>query len=65
MTSLRIGIDGDTLRVPLSGVGHYVFNLCRELDALLPEAPSFIAYSRLPASAVQFPHSAGSYAANS
>ena len=54
MTSLRIGIDGDTLRVPLSGVGHYVFNLCRELDALLPEA-SFIAYSRLPASAVQLP----------
>jgi hypothetical protein len=24
MTSLRIGMDGDALRVPLSGVGHYV-----------------------------------------
>ena len=56
MTSLRIGIDGDALRAPLSGVGHYIFNLCRELDALLPEA-SFIAYSRLPAPAVRLPSS--------
>ena len=54
MTSLRIGIDGDALRAPLSGVGYYIFNLCRELDALLPEA-LFIAYSRLPAAAVQLP----------
>jgi glycosyltransferase involved in cell wall biosynthesis len=54
MTSLRIGLDGDALRAPLSGVGHYIFNLCRELDALLPEA-SFIAYSRLPAAAVRLP----------
>jgi glycosyltransferase involved in cell wall biosynthesis len=54
MTSLRIGIDGDALRTPLSGVGHYIFNLCRELDGLLPEA-SFIAYSRLPAAAVRLP----------
>jgi glycosyltransferase involved in cell wall biosynthesis len=54
MTSLRIGMDGDALRAPLSGVGHYIFNLCRELDALLPEA-LFIAYSRLPAAAVQLP----------
>lgn len=54
MTSLRIGIDGDALRAPLSGVGHYVFNLCRELDALLPEA-LFIAYTRLPAEAVLLP----------
>jgi glycosyltransferase involved in cell wall biosynthesis len=56
MTSLRIGIDGDALRAPLSGVGSYVFNLCRELDALLPEA-LFIAYSRLPAAAVLLPSS--------
>jgi glycosyltransferase involved in cell wall biosynthesis len=54
MNSLRIGMDGDALRAPLSGVGHYVFNLGRELDALLPEA-SFIAYSRLPAGAVLLP----------
>ena len=54
MNSLRIGIDGDALRAPLSGVGYYIFNLCRELDALLPEA-LFIAYSRLPAAAVLLP----------
>jgi glycosyltransferase involved in cell wall biosynthesis len=54
MKSLRIGIDGDALRAPLTGVGQYIFNLCRELDELLPEA-SFFAYSRLPASAVQLP----------
>jgi glycosyltransferase involved in cell wall biosynthesis len=52
--TLRIGMDGDALRAPLSGVGNYIFNLCRELDALLPEA-LFIAYSRLPAAAVQLP----------
>ena len=54
MTPLRIGIDGDALRAPLSGVGYYIFNLCRELDALLPEA-LFFAYSRLPDAAVQLP----------
>jgi glycosyltransferase involved in cell wall biosynthesis len=54
MASLRIGIDGDALRAPLSGVGYYIFNLCRELDALLPEA-LFIAYSRLPAAALLLP----------
>jgi glycosyltransferase involved in cell wall biosynthesis len=54
MTSLRIGMDGDALRAPLSGVGHYILNLARELDGLLPEA-SFIAYSRLPAAAVVLP----------
>jgi glycosyltransferase involved in cell wall biosynthesis len=52
--SLRIGIDGDALRAPLSGVGHYLFNLCRELDALLPEA-MFFAYSRLASAAVRLP----------
>jgi glycosyltransferase involved in cell wall biosynthesis len=54
MNSPRIGIDGDALRAPLSGVGQYIFNLCRELDALLPAA-SFIAYSRLPSAAVRLP----------
>ena len=54
MTLLRIGMDGDALRAPLSGVGHYVFNLCKELDVLLPQA-SFMVYSRLPAEAVRLP----------
>jgi glycosyltransferase involved in cell wall biosynthesis len=54
MKELLIGIDGDALRAPLSGVGHYIFNLARELDTLLPQA-SFIAYSRLPATKVQLP----------
>src|ERR1700724_2114517 len=54
MTSFLIGIDGDALRSPLSGVGHYIFNLARELDELLPEA-SFIAYSRLPAGNLKLP----------
>jgi glycosyltransferase involved in cell wall biosynthesis len=54
MTSLRIGMDGDALRTPLSGVGHYVFNLARELDGLLPDA-SFTVYTRLPAAAIALP----------
>src|SRR5258708_35234242 len=56
MTSFRIGMEGDELRVPLYGVGHYVFNLAWELDGLLPEA-SFIVYTRLPAAAVALPSS--------
>jgi glycosyltransferase involved in cell wall biosynthesis len=51
---LRVGIDGEALRAPLSGIGCYVLNLCRELDALLPDA-EFIAYSRLPATALRLP----------
>jgi glycosyltransferase involved in cell wall biosynthesis len=54
VSSLRIGVDGDALRTPLSGVGKYVFNLCRELEVLLPGA-CFIAYSRLPAKAILLP----------
>src|SRR6266446_3640146 len=61
MTSLCIGMDGDALRAPLSGVGHYVFNLGRELDALLPEA-LFIAYCRLRQSGCL--HQIGNCAAN-
>jgi glycosyltransferase involved in cell wall biosynthesis len=56
MTSFRIGMDGDALRAPLSGVGHYILNLARELDGLLPTA-SFVAYTRLPASAIVLPSS--------
>jgi len=54
MSSLRIGVDGDALRPPFSGVGYYVFNLCCELEVLLPNA-SFIAYSRLPATDILLP----------
>ena len=56
MVLLRISVDGDALRTPLSGVGYYVFNLCSELEKLLPEA-SFIAYSRLPPGEVLLPSS--------
>lgn len=45
-TQLRIGIDGEALKLPLSGVGHYVYNLCEQLESLLPEAHLFV-YSRL------------------
>jgi len=42
----RIGIDGEALKTPLSGVGKYVFQLCRELERALPEA-EFFAYFRV------------------
>jgi glycosyltransferase involved in cell wall biosynthesis len=51
---LRIGIDGEGLRTPLSGVGQYIFHLCRELEALWPEAEWF-AYARLPAERLALP----------
>lgn len=51
---LRLGIDGEALRQPMSGVGQYVFHLCRELEALLPDA-RFFAYSRLPAERLALP----------
>ena len=54
MTGLRIGIDGEALRTPLSGVGQYVLQLARGLDELMPDA-SFYAYARLPADRLQLP----------
>jgi glycosyltransferase involved in cell wall biosynthesis len=51
---LRLGIDGEALRSPLSGVGSYVLRLCRELETLLPDALLF-AYSRLPAERLVLP----------
>ena len=51
---LRVGIDGDALRKPMSGVGQYIYQLCRELEALLPEAELY-AYSRLPADRLDLP----------
>lgn len=50
----NIGIDGDALRKPLSGVGQYVFNLCRELDQLLPKAHFFV-YTRLAPEQIALP----------
>lgn len=52
--ALRIGIDGEALRTPLSGVGQYVLQLCRELEILLPNAQLF-AYARLPAERLALP----------
>lgn len=48
LPALRIGLDAEALRLPLSGVGHYVLNLCLALDRLWPEAEFFV-YGRLPA----------------
>jgi len=44
---LRIGVDGEALRHPLTGVGRYVFHVGRALERLLPEA-EFFAYARGP-----------------
>lgn len=54
MAALRIGIDGEALRAPLSGVGQYVLQLARGLEALLPDA-QFLAYARLPAERLVLP----------
>lgn len=44
---MRIGIDGRPLQGQLTGVGRYVLELCRALDAALPEAEFFL-YSQTP-----------------
>jgi glycosyltransferase involved in cell wall biosynthesis len=44
---LRIGIDGRALQGRLSGIGRYIFELCKELDKLMPNARFFI-YSQYP-----------------
>lgn len=54
MSQLRIGIDGEALRKPMSGVGNYVYGLCCELDKLMPHA-QFYVYSRFPAEALSLP----------
>ena len=54
MAALRVGIDGEALRLPLSGVGQYVLQLCRALEELLPDA-QFFAYARLPAERLALP----------
>ncbi|MEQ2468303.1 glycosyltransferase family 4 protein [Niallia hominis] len=44
---LNIGIDGQALLGKRTGVGRYVFELCKELDKLFPNATFFV-YSREP-----------------
>jgi glycosyltransferase involved in cell wall biosynthesis len=43
---IKIGIDGRALQGKRSGVGRYVFELCKELDKQLPEATFFV-YSNI------------------
>lgn len=45
---MRIGIDGRPLQGQHTGVGRYIFELCRSLDTALPDA-EFIVYSQRPA----------------
>lgn len=47
MSELRLGIDAAALSKPLSGIGRYLFEICKRLDGLLPEA-RFVAYSPIP-----------------
>lgn len=44
---MRIGIDGRALQGSRTGVGRYVYELCRELDRVLPDAHFFV-YSSVP-----------------
>jgi len=53
--TFRLGIDGDALRKPLTGVGRYVYYLCRELEQILPADAQFLAYSRLGQDALELP----------
>lgn len=46
-TEIKIGIDGRALQGKLTGIGRYIFELCKELDQLLPNAQFFI-YSQYP-----------------
>jgi glycosyltransferase involved in cell wall biosynthesis len=39
---VRVGIDGRALQGRRAGIGRYVFEICRELDTLLPEAEFFV-----------------------
>jgi len=39
---VRIGLDGRSLQGPRTGIGRYVFEICRELDVLLPRAQFFV-----------------------
>jgi glycosyltransferase involved in cell wall biosynthesis len=45
--ALNVGIDGRALQGKLTGIGRYIFELCKELDQALPNANFFI-YSQYP-----------------
>jgi glycosyltransferase involved in cell wall biosynthesis len=51
---LRFGIDAESLRLPLSGVGNYAFHLCSALERELADA-QFFAYGRHPADRLALP----------
>jgi glycosyltransferase involved in cell wall biosynthesis len=44
---MNIGIDGTTLAGQRAGVGRYVYELCRALDRVMPDA-NFFVYSHIP-----------------
>jgi len=44
---VRIGIDGTPLSLKLTGIGRYTYEICKGLDALLPDARFFV-YSKQP-----------------
>ncbi len=54
LRALRIGVDGEALRTPLTGVGRYVLHIALELEALLPNA-RFFAYARGPLESICAP----------
>ena len=39
---MRVGLDGRALQGRRTGVGRYVFEICRELDTLVPDAEFFV-----------------------
>lgn len=45
---LRLGIDGRALEPPRTGVGRYVHEIARALDARLPDDARFVVYARRP-----------------
>lgn len=52
---MRVGLDGRALQGRRTGVGRYVFEICRELDTLVPDAEFFV-YAPEP---VELPVSSG------
>ena len=44
---MNIGIDGRFLYGPRTGLGRYICELCKEIDALMPDDRFFV-YSSLP-----------------
>ncbi|RJQ70885.1 MAG: glycosyltransferase family 1 protein [Desulfobacteraceae bacterium] len=55
MRKLRIGIDGRSLSKPLTGIGRYAYELCRELGKIVKNAEFFL-YSHLPIEPENLPH---------